>query len=265
MRWWNDLVSEDFAELDPEAAVALLPVAATEQHGPHLPVSVDADINAGVVAAAFALAPSDLQVMVLPMLPIGKSNEHAAFPGTLSLRVETLIALWTDVGESVARAGLRKLVFLNSHGGQPQVMEIVTRDLRVRLGMLAVGCSTYGFGLPEGLFSEEEALHGIHAGEIETSMMLHLRPAPVKREKFADFRSMAYDIARDNLELRLEGAVGFGWMSQDLHPSGAAGDARDADAERGRLCLENAARGLVTLLGEVSRYPLSRLKSGPLA
>ena len=255
---WTDMTSEDFARVDPDRWVALLPVAAIEQHGPHLPVSVDADINAGVVAEALRRLGEDAPVVVLPMLAVGKSNEHSAFPGTLSLRLETLVGLWTDVAESVARAGFRKLVFINSHGGQPQVADIVARDLRVRLGMLAVTAHTYGFGLPEGLFSDEEARLGIHAGEVETSMMLHLRPGSVRRDRFADFPSAAAELERDYAVLRAEGAVGFGWMTQDLNPAGAVGDARNADAERGRLCVAFAAEHLATLLREVSRFPLTQ-------
>jgi creatinine amidohydrolase len=261
MKWWHDLTSGDFRDIDPERAVALLPVAATEQHGPHLPVSVDADINAGIVAQAFAQAPADLPVFVLPMTAVGKSNEHSAYPGTLTLRAETLIALWTDLGESVARAGFRKIVFLNSHGGQPQIMEIVVRDLRVRLNMLAVGASTYGLGLPPGLFSPEERRYGIHAGEVETSMMLHLRPDRVKRDRFADFTPTSVALEQDHQLLRLEGTIGLGWMTQDLHPLGAAGDARNADAERGGQCVDHAAGRLLVLLDEVSRMPLSWLKT----
>ena len=116
------------------------------------------------------------------MLPVGKSDEHLAFPGTLTLSAETLGRLWTEIGESVARAGVRKLVLFNSHGGQPQVMEIVARDLRVRLGMLAVAYSWYAAGVPPGLFADEEVRLGIHAGAIETSMMLHLRPDLVRMD-----------------------------------------------------------------------------------
>jgi len=261
-RFWTDMTHEDFADVDPETWVALLPVAAIEQHGPHLPVSVDADLNAGVVAEAARRLDDAAPVLILPMLPIGKSNEHIGFPGTLTLRLETLVGLWTDVAESVARAGLRKLVFLNSHGGQPQIVDIVVRDLRVRLNMLAVAAQTYALGHPTNLFSDEEARFGIHAGEIETSMMMHLRPGAVRRDKLADFPSAAAGIEREFSVLQAEGAVGMGWMTQDLNPAGAAGDARLADAERGRLCVEHQGARLALLLEEVSRYPLSRLRPG---
>jgi len=138
-RWWWDLTTRDFATLDMSRIVAVQPVGAVEQHGPHLPVRVDAAINAGVVARALEIMPADLPALILPALPVGKSNEHLAFPGTLSLSYETLARVWTEIGESVYRAGCRKILFFNSHGGQPQVMDIVCRELRVKFSMLAVG------------------------------------------------------------------------------------------------------------------------------
>ncbi len=261
--YWTDMTSEDFDKVDPESWVALLPVAAIEQHGPHLPVSVDADINRGVVEAAVRKLAPDAPVVILPMLAIGKSNEHQGFRGTLTLSAPTLISLWTEVAESIARAGFRKIVFLNSHGGQPQVADIVARDLRVRLGLFAVTAQTWSFGMPEGLFSEEELRFGIHAGEIETSMMMSLRPDAVRRDRLENFRSAAQDVEARHAFLKAEGAVGFGWMTQDLNPLGAAGDARRADSDRGRLSIEHAASGLAALLLEVSRYPLAAMKPWP--
>ena len=131
-RYWQDMTTREFAALDAARAIALLPLGAIEQHGPHLPVAVDACIVDGIVRRALELLPAALPVTVLPLLPVGKSDEHLAFPGTLSLSAETLARLWTELGEAVARAGIRKLLLLNGHGGQPQVMEIVARDLRVR-------------------------------------------------------------------------------------------------------------------------------------
>src|SRR5580700_5839442 len=160
---WVEMTTEDFQQSDMASAIAILPVAAIEQHGPHLPVEVDTAINRGILARAMELVPPDLPVTVLPAMPIGKSNEHIAFPGTLTLSAETLIRLWTEIGESVARAGVRKLVLLNGHGGQPQIMDIVARDLRVRLKMFVVALSYWAVGMPEGLFPAAEAEHGIHA------------------------------------------------------------------------------------------------------
>src|SRR6202521_6370798 len=136
--WWWDLTTQDFAALGPECVVAILPVGAIEQHGPHLPVRVDAAINAGIVARAVELMPPDCPALVLPMMPVGKSDEHLAFPGTLTLSYETLGRVWYELGESVHRAGIRKILFLNSNGGQPQLLEMVWRTVRAKPGLLAV-------------------------------------------------------------------------------------------------------------------------------
>lgn len=258
-RFWQDMTTEDFAALD-EGTIALLPVAAIEQHGPHLPVYVDACINGGVIARALELLPDTLPVTVLPSMPVGKSNEHLAFPGTLTLSAETLMHLWTEIGESVARAGVRKLVLFNSHGGQPQIMDIVARDLRVRLGMFVVTASSYALADPAGHFPEQEIAHGIHGGSIETSMMLHLRPDLVKMDKADNFVPASVAMEKDYTYLRPEGGIGFGWQAQDIHPSGAVGNALDADAERGKLLVDSAAKGLANLLAEIDRYPLTNIK-----
>lgn len=257
--WWWDLTTREFAALDMERVVAVQPVGAVEQHGPHLPVKVDAAINAGIVARAVELLPADLPVLVLPMLPVGKSNEHLAFPGTLSLGYETLARVWTEIGESVHRAGCRKIVFFNSHGGQPQVIDIVARELRVRLGMFAVACSWFRTVDASDLFGAAELRHGIHGGEVETSVMLRLDPGNVDMARARDFVPASVALAAENAILSPEGDVGFGWQTQDLHPSGACGAAAAADAARGAAVIERAAAALVTLLGEVVRFPLDRI------
>jgi creatinine amidohydrolase len=260
-RRWDEMTTEEVAALPGERVIAVLPVAAIEQHGPHLPVMVDACIVDGVIARALEMMPAELPVTVLPTQAIGKSNEHIDFPGTLTLGAETLTRLWTEIGESVARAGLRKLVFLNSHGGQPQVMEIVARDLRVRHRMMVVAANWYGFGTPEGLFPREEERHGIHAGAIETSMMLHLRPDLVRRDKARNFESLGMTMARDYKLLGPTASAKLAWQTQDLNESGACGDATNADAERGRLLVDHAAQKFVELLQEVDRCPLDVLRT----
>jgi creatinine amidohydrolase len=262
-RLWVEMTTEDFAALDP-GAIAVLPVGAVEQHGPHLPVWVDACIGQGAVDHVLQRLPDDLPVIFLPMLPIGKSNEHISFPGTLTLSAETLIRLWTEVGESVARAGIRKLVLLNSHGGQPQIMDIVARDLRVRLKMFVVTLSYWGVGRPPGLFPPEEQAHGIHGGSSETSIMLYLRPDLVREDRRQNFIPSSVAMAQRFRYLRPEGAgVGFGWQTQDLHPAGACGNALDADAARGRLIMETTAERLVELLREVHAFDLAEVRDAP--
>lgn len=258
-RWWWDLSTREFAGLDMASLVAIQPVGAVEQHGPHLPVRVDAAINAGIVARAVELMPAELPALVLPMLPVGKSNEHHAFPGTLSLSYDTLARVWYEVGESVHRAGCRRIIFFNSHGGQPQVMEIVCRELRVKLGMLAVGCSWFRAIDASDLFDAGERRHGIHGGEAETSVMLHLHPDLVAMDHAIDFVPRSVEMARANALLTAEGPVGFGWQTQDLHPAGACGNAAAADAARGCQQVERAAKALVQLCAEATAFPLASL------
>jgi len=261
-RFWRDLAWPDFVGLDPAATVAVLPVAATEQHGPHLAVGVDDFINEGIIAAAMPLMPDS--VLVLPACHVGKSNEHLAYPGTLTLSAETLTRLWTELGESVARAGLRKFVMLNSHGGQPQVMDIVARDLRVRLGLFAVAANLSGLASECGLFGPAEARHGIHGGASETSQMLYLQPALVRTALAADFAPATIALEAEYHYLRAEGAaVGFGWQTQDLHPSGACGNAAAADPALGARIVASAAAGVAALMAEVARYPLDSLAAAP--
>jgi creatinine amidohydrolase len=263
-RSWVEMTTKDFQQTDMSAVIAILPVAAIEQHGPHLPVEVDTAINRGILARAMELLPPDLPVTALPAMPIGKSNEHISYPGTLTLSAETLIRLWTEIGESVARAGVRKLVLFNSHGGQPQIADIVARDLRVRRNMFVVTASTYALGKPGGLFPASELKHGIHGGSVETSIMMHLCPDLVRREELANFRPRSLDMEGDYEILTPEGSIGFGWETQDLSLPGACGDASDADAERGKLLVEHSAARFVKLLGEIHRYPLDALRAGPL-
>jgi creatinine amidohydrolase len=255
--WWWDLSTREFSELDMGEIVAILPVGAVEQHGPHLPVRVDAAINAGILARAVALMPAELPILVLPALPIGKSNEHLAFPGTLTLPYDLLARLWFEVARSAWRAGVRKIILFNSHGGQPQVMEIVCRELRVELGMFAVGASWFRTIDSSDLYSPGELKHGIHGGEAETSVMLHLHPELVAMEHAADFVPRSVELERTNTLLTPEGGVGFGWQAQDLHPAGACGNAAAADAARGAEQVERAARALLGLIDEVRAYPLA--------
>lgn len=259
-RQWVDLTTVDFEALPPDT-VAVLPVAAIEQHGPHLPVYVDACINEGLVRRTLELLPDAVPALFLPMQAVGKSNEHQAYAGTLSVSAETLTRQWTEIGESVLRAGIRKLVLFNSHGGQHQIMDIVARDLRVRHGMFVVCCSTHSFGGPAGLFDDVEMRHGIHGGGKETSMMLALRPDLVRREHLQNFEPASIGIEQMYRHLRAEGRVGFGWMTQDLHLSGACGNAADADAERGKALIDHVSDGFASLLAEVHRFPMSMLKT----
>lgn len=258
-RFWRDLSTHDFAQLDAANVIAVQPVAAIEQHGPHLPVSVDATINEGILEIALARLAADIPVLVLPQQAIGKSNEHNRYPGTLSISAETLARHWNDIGDSVARTGCRKIVFFNSHGGNPPVMEIVARDLRVRHGMLAVTVNWYDCLDLEDLFDRKEVRHGIHGGQVETSMMLHLRPDLVDMTKAENFASTSERLAKEFKYLSADARPSYGWETQDLNRAGAVGNAAAADAELGERTVQKAAEGLAALLNDVDRFDISHL------
>ena len=269
-RFWADWSTRDFSQCKAQGTldqlIAVLPVAATEQHGPHLPLKVDTALVEGVIAAALPhLAPS-LPTLFLPTQTVGLSPEHARFAGTLTLKAETIIRLWTDIGESVAATGVKKLVLLNSHGGQVGVMDIVARDLRARLGMLVY--SVNWFGLPlvgrqgedvNALFSAHEHRFGIHAGEIETSMMLALAPELVDMAQAQNFASTSEDRAKMFDTLGNGKSAKLGWQMQDYNPQGAVGNAAAASADKGCAVLDAAGRSLARLLGEVHELPLTVL------
>jgi len=270
VRFWSDLGTLDFARRQASGAaqrtVAVLPVAATEQHGPHLPLNVDTTLVDGIVAASLPHLPESMDVLFLPTQAVGKSNEHQRFPGTLTLSAETLIRLWTEIGESVARAGVRKLVLFNAHGGQVSVMDIVARDLRTRCDLLVYSVNWYDLPLGDevdGLFPPEEHRFGVHAGEIETSMMLALKPDQVDMTQARDFRSTSQDRAQSYPILGNGRSAKLGWQMQDYHPQGAAGNAARATAEKGQAVVQAAGRQLALLLQEVDRLPLSTLVDRP--
>ena len=264
--YWADLTTRDFAQLDLARTIAVLPVAATEQHGPHLPLSVDTDLVDGVVGAALPHLPPDVPVLFLPTLAVGLSPEHQRFAGTLTLSSHTVIQLWTEIGESVARAGVRKLVLFNSHGGQVSVMDIVARDLRARLDMLVYSVSWFNLPLPpdvQAQFSADEHRFGIHAGQIETAMMLALKPQRVDRAQLRDFSS-ASQLRSETFPILGNGrSAKLGWQMQDYNPAGAVGQAAQATAAQGQAVLAAAGRALAQLLDEVDRLPPETLVPGP--
>jgi len=267
-RFWADLKSPDFARLDLARTIAVLPVAAMEQHGPHLPLNVDTTLVDGVVAATLPHLPPALPVLFLPTQSVGLSPEHARFGGTLTLKAETVIHLWTEIAESVARSGVRKLVLLNSHGGQVGLLDVVARDLRARLDMLVYSVNWFNLPLVDGqgrsagdLFSADEHRFGIHAGEIETSMMLALKPEQVDMARAQDFHSTSQDRAQKFSILGNGRSAKLGWQMQDYNPQGAVGNAAAATAEKGRSLINTAGQNLAQLLTEIDQLPSDTLSN----
>ena len=273
-RFWADRSTQDFAQRlqSGQAArtIAVLPVAATEQHGPHLPLSVDTVLVDGVVASALPHLAPDLDVLFLPTQTVGLSPEHARFAGTLTLKAETILRLWTDIGESVAAAGIKKLVLFNSHGGQVSVMDLVARDLRARLDLLVYSVSWFNLPLLDAQgqdvnaqFDAQEHRFGIHAGAVDTSMMLALKPALVDMAQAQNFHSSAQDRAAQFAILGNGKSAKLGWQTQDYNASGAVGNAAAATADKGQALVQAAGLSLARLLAEVHALPLSTLVARP--
>ena len=208
------------------------------------------------------LAP-DIPATFFPIQPVGISTEHIDYPGTLTLPTEVALRTWMQLGESVARAGLRKLVMVTSHGGNSAAMSLVAQDLRAHHGLLAVTTSWSRFGAPEGLFPAEELRHGIHGGAVETSIMLARYPEQVRQQAISDFRASSIAMENQYRWLSAHRPVPFAWQAQDLHPSGAVGDATQASAEKGERLIEHGARAFCELLADVDRFDPATLTNGP--
>src|SRR5882757_11336469 len=173
---WTEIHWPDIAGNEPARWIAVLPLAATEQHGPHLPVGTDVMIAQAYLARVRELLPDTFPVTFLPLQPVGISTEHVSYPGTLTLPTEVALKTWMALGESVARAGIKKLVMVTSHGGNSAAMTLVAQDLRAQHALLVVTTSWSRFGVPDGLFAASELRHGIHGGALETSIMLAKYP-----------------------------------------------------------------------------------------
>jgi creatinine amidohydrolase len=264
-RDWTEIHWPDVSGASRKRWIAVLPLAATEQHGPHLPVGTDMMITQAYLARVRELLPDTIPATFLPLQPVGISTEHIGYPGTLTLETDVALKTWTGLGISVARAGIKKLVMVTSHGGNSAAMTLVAQDLRAHHGLLAVTTGWSRFGAPPGLFSAEEIRHGIHGGAVETSIMLARYPQHVRSEKIADFRSSSIAMEKDYRWLSAHRPAPFAWQTQDLHPSGAVGDATQASAAKGERLLDHGAKAFCELLADVDRFDPERFSGGPLS
>jgi creatinine amidohydrolase len=252
---WREMTTREFSESDTSDWIAVLPIAAIEQHGPHLPVGVDALLAEAMVARAVAALPEDLPATFLPVQQVCKSNEHIEFPGTLTLTWETAIKTWIEIGESVARAGLRKMVIVTSHGGNVAPMEIVARELRQTRGMAVATTAWTRLGGTRVYSYPEGPMVDIHGGLSETSMMLAARPDLVRRELAEDFASRQTALRQGSAKLGFHMAeANLGWLSNDLNPKGTVGDASAASADLGEADLTSQTEGFIALLRDMQRY-----------
>lgn len=239
--------------------IAVLPLGAYEQHGPHLPFETDALIAGGIVSRLKVALPANLPVTFLAVEPVGYSIEHMDVVGTRTLAFDEAVRRWLGIAEKMNNLGIRKFVMLNAHGGNSPLMTIVATEARVRFDMLAVATSWTRFGVPDGLISPDEKAIDIHGGDIETSVMLALHPEKVDMSKAANFPSRQSEFIKSFKHLRAYGPHAFGWKMSDLSAQGVAGNAGVATAEKGEQLISHAVKGLVELLEDVDRFDVSTL------
>lgn len=252
---WREMTTRDFADSDTTGWIAVLPIAAIEQHGPHLPVGVDAILAEAMVARVVAALPADLPASFLPVQQVCKSNEHIAFPGTLTLGWDTAIRSWIEIGQSVARAGLSKMVIVTSHGGNVAPMEIVARELRQTQGMAVATTSWTRLGGARVHDYPEGPMVDIHGGLSETSMMLAARSDLVRGALAENFESRQTALRQGSAKLGFHMAeANLGWLAHDLNPKGTVGDASRASAALGEADLAAQTTGFIALLRDMQRY-----------
>jgi creatinine amidohydrolase len=260
IRYWQSRTTGDIAALAACDPVIILPLAAIEQHGTHLPLSTDLDIGLGLLTAAFRDLGDHFPAWVLPPQAVGSSQEHLRFAGTLSLHPTLLSDVIEHHGAALAACGVRRLVISNSHGGNRHAIDLAALTLRRERAMLVVKASYFDFPRPADVdLPEPEWRHGLHAGAIETAMMLHLRPELVRSAPMSAPRSLGEDLDTTLAFLRPEGVASFAWLAGDLGPDGVAGDPRLADPEIGRRLVEHYGRMLAAIVRDAKAFPLERL------
>lgn len=263
-RDWTEIRWADAAPADVSRWIAVLPLAATEQHGPHLPLETDVLIADAYLARVRELLPATIPATFLPIEPVGISTEHIHYPGTQTLPTAVALKRWTAIGEDVAQRGVKKLVIITSHGGNSAAMMLVAQDLRAHQKLFVVTTSWSRLSDAENLFPADEVRHGIHGGAVETSIMLARYPDQVRADAIADFPASSIAIEKQYRWLSTQRPAPFAWQTQDLNPSGAVGNATLAVAEKGKQLLDQGAQAFCELLAEVDNFDVNRLAKGPL-
>lgn len=258
---WQDMTSREAAEFAVSDPVAILPLAAIEQHGEHLPLSTDLDIGLGLLDASACFLSADCPVRVLPPVAVAASEEHGSFAGTLSLSPAVVQSVITQCGEAVARTGCRRLMLFNSHGGNRQVADLAGLELRRAFGLLVAKLSYFRLPRPEGLLPEAEWRHGLHGGALETALMMALRPDSVRVEALRPHESSGEAMAARFRLLGPEAPVSLAWLAEDLNPVGVVGDATLATPALGERLVAHYARLTAEAITELRACPLPAVRS----
>ncbi|MCK1398213.1 creatininase family protein [Bradyrhizobium sp. 4] len=263
-RDWTEIRWADASPAEVSRWIAVLPLAATEQHGPHLPLETDVLIADAYLARVRELLPESVPATFLPVERIGISTEHIDYPGTQTLATEVALKKWTAIGEDIARRGLKKLVIITSHGGNSAAMMLIAQDLRAYQKLFVVTTSWSRLSGADQLFPADEVRHGIHGGAVETSIMLARYPDRVRGDAIADFPASSIAMEQQYRWLSTQRPALFAWQAQDLNPSGAVGNATLAVAAKGERLIDQGARAFCELLAEVDNFDVNRLAKGPL-
>lgn len=262
---WDDRFLPRLSKLEVEGipkekALVILPVGAVEQHGPHMPVFTDTLIAEAFLTCAFEELPDDEQIWLLPALPYGKSTEHLGHPGTITLSAHTLMLVLLDIAKSLQRSGFRKLVLFNTHGGNTDLLNMMAREIRIETGLAVFRLDPGALGLGDTWITPIEKQVGIHAGDVETSLLLAIRRhwvhpelAPSELPNFPESRYLQFR------------SKAFAWITDDISATGIAGDARQATAEKGEAMLALGGRRIADALVEMARFEMSSLRSAAAA
>ena len=259
---WASMTGPEAADFVAQDPVVVLPLAAIEQHGPHLPLSTDLDIGRGLLARAAERLPDGFPVRALPALAVGASTEHlhAGLAGTLAIESDRLAECMFDIGACLAGVGVRRLVLANSHGGNRHAMETAGLRLRRAHRLLVVKASWFSFERPADVdLPAAEWRHGLHGGAVETAMMLHLHPGRVRRAHVTRFSSFGEALEAGGARILPEGPAAFAWLAADLNRAGAVGDARLATADIGRRLVEHYGDTLAAVIRNARTFPIEKL------
>lgn len=246
------LSARQIEQIDKENSIVLLPIASIEQHGPHLPVYTDSIIATEVVKGICERLEPDFPLYFLPLLPYGRSVEHLGFSGTISLNTSTLMQVLNDIASSVSAMGFRRFVLVNTHGGNSELIDVAMRDIRTRHDLYLFGLHVFlRIAIPEQGLDISESIYGIHAGDVETSILLHCHPKLVQMEHAPN--SLPAHLLKGDTPPFAD-PLNFAWLTRDITANGVLGNAQTADPERGERYLDNAVDECIQLLRKISKF-----------